>query len=189
MTTKTNSLTSVSRTRTRGPSNPRAWNRPKIAFVSRCPRCGHERSQHGYTRRALFVLLNTGRSVNAYCIVCNVCWPISESERHAITAMKGALQTREGAAPATAQRREARHAAKRNETHSPESQSSVQRASLVLRAIRQRYEAGRNAHPDARCYSVHVAVDYGDMAWINAAIEVLEKAVAARPSKVTGIAT
>jgi len=185
MTTKTSSLTSVSRARSRGPNNPRAWNRPKIAFVSRCPRCGHERFQHGYTRRGLFVLLNTGRSINAYCIVCNVCWPISERERHAISAMKGVLQTRERAAPATSQQRESRHAARRNETNSLESQGSLQRASLVLRAIRQRYEVGRNEHPDARCYSVHVAVDYGDMAWITAAIETLEKAIAAGPTQVT----
>jgi hypothetical protein len=99
--------------------------------------------------------------------------------------MKGVLQTRERAAPATSQQRESRHAARRNETNSLESQGSLQRASLVLRAIRQRYEVGRNEHPDARCYSVHVAVDYGDMAWITAAIETLEKAIAAGPIQVT----
>jgi hypothetical protein len=50
----------------------------------------------------------------------------------------------------------------------------LQRALHTLRAIRQRYEAGRNAHPEARGYSVQVGVDRGDLAWINAVIEMLE---------------
>ncbi len=58
---------------------------PKITFVSTCPKCGHERLQHGYTRRILSGMLNTRRTIDAYCIVCNVCWPISERERRAIS--------------------------------------------------------------------------------------------------------
>jgi hypothetical protein len=61
----------------------RFW--PRISFVSTCPKCGHERLQRGYTRRALFSLLDTRRTVDAYCTVCNVCWPITEGERHAIS--------------------------------------------------------------------------------------------------------
>jgi hypothetical protein len=52
--------------------------------VSSCPKCGQTRLQHAYSRRALFVLVNTRRKIDAYCIVCKVCWPISESERRAI---------------------------------------------------------------------------------------------------------
>jgi hypothetical protein len=33
----------------------------------------------------LFDLLKTRRKIDAYCIVCNVCWPISESERRTIS--------------------------------------------------------------------------------------------------------
>jgi hypothetical protein len=57
-------------------------------------------------------------------------------------------------------------------------EESLHRAIDTLRAIRQRYEAGRNAHPDAHCYSVQVAVDCGDMAWIATALEVLETSAA-----------
>jgi len=49
-----------------------------------CPKCGHRRLQHGYTRAILFNLLNTRRNIDAYCSVCNVCWPITESERRMI---------------------------------------------------------------------------------------------------------
>lgn len=85
MTTKMSPLTSVSRARMRGPNNPLLWNRPKSSFVSMCPRCGRERLQHGYSRRALLTLLNTGRRINAYCTLCNVCWPISDGERRMIS--------------------------------------------------------------------------------------------------------
>lgn len=65
-----------------------------------------------------------------------------------------------------------------------ESQLSLQRASLVLRAIRERYETGRERHPDARCYSVHVALDVGDVAWITAAIGAVENTIAERSVEV-----
>jgi hypothetical protein len=87
MTTRTSPLTCVNRARTRGANNPSVCNRPKIAIVSICPRCGHESFKHRYTRRALSVLLHTGRRFNAYCIVCNVCWPVSERERRAISPL------------------------------------------------------------------------------------------------------
>jgi len=60
-----------------------------------------------------------------------------------------------------------------------ESQASLQRALRTLRAVRQRYETGRNADPNARSYGVHVVVDQGDVAWITAAIEAVGKAIAA----------
>jgi hypothetical protein len=73
---------------------------------------------------------------------------------------------------------EARDPNRRSETKPSESQLGLQRALRTLRAVRQRYETGRNAHPDARSYSVNVAVDHGDLAWITAAIEAVEKALA-----------
>ncbi len=54
--------------------------------------------------------------------------------------------------------------------------ASLQRALDTLRAIRERYEAGCNAHPEARCYSVQVAVGRSDIAWISLAIELLQDA-------------
>jgi len=85
MTATTHRFPSVSRSKTRGVENPPVWNRPKITFVSTCPKCGHSRLQHGYTRRTLFNLLSTRHKIDAYCSVCNVCWPISESERRVIS--------------------------------------------------------------------------------------------------------
>jgi hypothetical protein len=90
--------------------------------------------------------------------------------------MNAVVETRDTAAPATSEPGEAKG---HNESNSLDKQLSLQRASLILRAIRQRYEAGRNAHPYARCYSVQVVMDYGDMAWISAAIDALEKTIAA----------
>jgi hypothetical protein len=84
MTTTTNRIGSVSGSRTGGVDNQPVWNRPKTTFVSTCPNCGHRRLQHGYTRRTLVKLLSTRRKIDAYCSLCNVCWPISESERRVI---------------------------------------------------------------------------------------------------------
>jgi len=51
----------------------------------------------------------------------------------------------------------------------------LQRAVRTLRSIRQRYEMA----PGARCFAVEVVADGGDMPWITAAIEALEKTIAA----------
>ena len=85
MTATTNRFPSAGRSRTRGADNPPVWNRPKTTFVSTCPNCGHGRLQHGYTRRTLVKLLSTRRKIDAYCNLCNVCWPISENERRMIS--------------------------------------------------------------------------------------------------------
>ena len=88
--------------------------------------------------------------------------------------------------PLNSQRLEARDPNRRKETRPSESQVSLQRALRTLRAVRQRYETGRNTHPDARSYSVHVVVDPGDIAWITAAIEAVEKAIAAGAAEAAG---
>ena len=58
------------------------------------------------------------------------------------------------------QQLEPRDPNRRSETNSSESQLSLQRALRTLRAVRQRYETGRNAHLEARSYSVNVVVDH-----------------------------
>lgn len=87
MTTTTKSaLTPLRRPRVRRAADrPLVWNWHQVAFLSMCPKCGHERPQLGYTRRVLFSLLATRRKIDAYCAVCNVCWEISESERRSIS--------------------------------------------------------------------------------------------------------
>jgi hypothetical protein len=73
-----------------------------------------------------------------------------------------------------------RSAHRHHDGNPSESQVSLQQALRTLRAIRQRYETGRSTSSDyVRSYSVQVALGYADMLWITAAIEALEKAVAA----------
>lgn len=52
-----------------------------IAFASVCLRCGQEQPQPGYTRSALLNLFNSGYPIEAYCVTCDVFWPISPEER------------------------------------------------------------------------------------------------------------
>jgi hypothetical protein len=92
--------------------------------------------------------------------------------------MNTTLLTGSGAPLANSQRRESRDPNRLTERHPSEGQVSLRRALRTLSAIRQRYEVGRIAHPDARFYSVHVVVDHGDVAWITATIEALEKTFA-----------
>jgi hypothetical protein len=55
-----------------------------ILFDSRCPKCGHQRVQDGYTRRILQRLINTGSTIEAYCVACDVFWPLGDKERDEI---------------------------------------------------------------------------------------------------------
>ena len=174
MTTRTSPLTSVSGPQARRTVSPLVWSRTKTTFVSTCPKCGHDRPQHGYTRRVLFSLLTQGRRIDAYCIGCNVCWPISESERRAQMNALGALLH----LARTSQQRESREPNRRK--NPPESRVTLQLALRTLRGIRARYEMERATHPYTRLYSVHVALDDSDMQWIAATIEALEDPVAAR---------
>lgn len=66
-------------------------SRTRIAFASTCPNCGHERVQHAYSRRILLSLLNRRSNIDAYCNECNVCWPISETERRGLAPRASAL--------------------------------------------------------------------------------------------------
>jgi hypothetical protein len=84
----------------------------------------------------------------------------------------------------SSQQRELREPHRRN--NPPESQVTLQQALRTLRGIRQRYEIERTAHPDARSFSMHVAVGDSDMFWIAATIEALEKPIAAGATEAAG---
>jgi len=142
-----------------GANNPPV-KRLTTTFVSICPKCGHQRQQKGYTRRVLLRLLSEGRRIDAYCIGCNVCWSISESERRAQMNALAAAFLRPGRNPS-------------------ENRMTLQLALRTLRGIRQRYNMERAAHPDTRPCRLHVVLEDSDMDWIAAAIEALEKPVAA----------
>jgi hypothetical protein len=160
-------------------NDPPTKSRPRITFVSRCPKCGRRRLQHGYTRRILLALLNRRSNIDAYCINCNVCWPISEGERRAISwRLDLKLQAHSSARSAwCTQRRESRDPTWRDNRDPPVSQVSLQQALRTLRAIQLRYEIDRR-NSDARLRSVLVAFSCADMQWVTAAIETLEKAIA-----------
>jgi hypothetical protein len=72
---------------------------------------------------------------------------------------------------------ESRDAKGRNDRNPCERGESLRRAVRTLRAIRQRYDMRRHAHPGARFFDVQLVVDGSDMAWIAAAIEALEQAI------------
>jgi hypothetical protein len=54
------------------------------AFFSKCPKCGHPRLQNTYVQRGLVRLLDAGQPINAYCVICDVQWPISRRERYLV---------------------------------------------------------------------------------------------------------
>ena len=54
------------------------------AFFSTCPSCKHPRLQNGYERIELVESLGTGQAIDAYCLQCDVLWPISAQERFLI---------------------------------------------------------------------------------------------------------
>ena len=55
-----------------------------ITFFSSCPTCGHQQLQDGYTRAALVRLLERGRIIEAYCLTCDMLWPVAPAERVAL---------------------------------------------------------------------------------------------------------
>jgi len=58
--------------------------RATISFVSTCPLCGTPRPQHGYQRIELADSLTGKQTIDAYCLSCDVVWPISAEERSLI---------------------------------------------------------------------------------------------------------
>jgi hypothetical protein len=55
-----------------------------VRFLSKCPVCGQQQLQLAYTRRALLKLLYTGNVIDAYCLACDVVWPVNSQERHLV---------------------------------------------------------------------------------------------------------
>jgi len=62
-----------------------------VSFFSTCPACRHARLQNGYTRAELTASLHGSDGIDAYCLMCDVVWPISAQERVLIgTQLAGA---------------------------------------------------------------------------------------------------
>jgi hypothetical protein len=58
--------------------------RETTAFFSTCPRCEQGRLQSGYEPIELVESLSAGQAIDAYCLLCDVVWPISAQERFLI---------------------------------------------------------------------------------------------------------
>ena len=56
-----------------------------IPFLATCPACGQAQVQRAYTRRALVRLLENRRIIDAYCVACDLVWPLSAQERNVVT--------------------------------------------------------------------------------------------------------
>jgi hypothetical protein len=54
------------------------------AFFSTCPRCKQTRLQNGYRRTELVESLGAAHEIDAYCLQCDVVWPITAQERFLI---------------------------------------------------------------------------------------------------------
>lgn len=63
-----------------------------VIFVSSCPSCGRQQLQHGHTRRALAKLIESRQIIDAYCLECDVVWPVTAEERALIAC---AITTRQ----------------------------------------------------------------------------------------------
>jgi len=59
----------------------------RVSFFSTCPVCGQQQLQLAYRRRALVNLLKTGNIIDAYCLACDVVWPVSAGERNSVAAV------------------------------------------------------------------------------------------------------
>ena len=61
-----------------------ATTEESVPFLSWCPGCGYPRLQLGHSLDGLLCLLDAELPVNAYCLACDLVWPIESRERAAI---------------------------------------------------------------------------------------------------------
>ena len=73
----------------------------RLVFASACPVCGHQRLQHGYTRGKLIGLIESRGIIDAYCLECDMLWPVSTEERRLIACKTAIKQSGTGAARVT----------------------------------------------------------------------------------------
>jgi len=76
----------------RGLGNGSAPMTKPVTFLSTCPACGQQQLQLAYTRRALTRLLASGNIIDAYCLACDVVWPVTAQERNLVATAIAAGQ-------------------------------------------------------------------------------------------------
>ena len=52
-----------------------------LVFSAKCPQCGREQLQDGFTVADLMRLLYGGYPIEAYCAFCNAFWTVSVQKR------------------------------------------------------------------------------------------------------------
>ena len=62
------------------------------AFFSTCPTCQYPRLQNVYDPIELIDSLNSGQPIDAYCLTCDVVWPINVHERFLLITLIAADQ-------------------------------------------------------------------------------------------------
>lgn len=67
-----------------------------LIFVSSCPLCGRQQLQHGHTRRDLTKLMESREIIDAYCLECDVVWPVTAEERALIACAITSWQSSRG---------------------------------------------------------------------------------------------
>jgi hypothetical protein len=67
-----------------------------LIFASACPSCGRQKLRYGYTRRALTKLIESRQIIGAYCLECDVVWPVTPEERALIACANATGQTPTG---------------------------------------------------------------------------------------------
>ena len=55
-----------------------------VPFLSWCSGCRHPRLQVGYSLEGLLCRLDAEMPIDAYCLACDLVWPIGSRERAAI---------------------------------------------------------------------------------------------------------
>ena len=72
-----------------------------LIFASTCPACGEQRLQYAHTGRALMRSIERNKIIDAYCVECDLVWPISIQERALIACTIAVVQKRRVAAGGT----------------------------------------------------------------------------------------
>jgi hypothetical protein len=57
-----------------------------FVFVAKCPGCGYDHAQDGFSVASLERLLARGHPIEGYCVICDDFWQVSHQERTRVAA-------------------------------------------------------------------------------------------------------
>ena len=70
-----------------------AATQESVPFLSWCSACGCPRLQLGHSLDGLLCLLDAELPISAYCLACDLVWPINSRERAAIARGLAAVRS------------------------------------------------------------------------------------------------